>query len=157
MILYFLLFPQSYHLHLFPYSFGLFCPLRILVCCIYLSFFPLSPFSGALFTRCLFTVDSLLIGVLDNFGAVLYFKEQEKSIDPSEFDFSQVVAEDIGLRLWQTCFAQPRTLSPTSVVYFRGHQPEESHEHLRFSLLFPRIFLALVFLTVSLLLSLRSR
>jgi len=29
-----------------------------------------------LFTGCLFTVDSLLIGDLDNFGAVLYFEEQ---------------------------------------------------------------------------------
>jgi len=45
----------------------------------------------------LFTVDSLLIGVLDNVGAVLYFQEQEKSIGPSGIDISQVVAEVIGL------------------------------------------------------------
>jgi len=130
---------------------------------LYLSLlFPSFALSGALctvyplFTHCLFTVDEL-IGVLDKFGAVLYFQEQEKSIGPSGLDVSQVVAEDIGRRLWQTCFAQPRTLSPTSVAYFRGHQPEDSHEHLCYSLLFPRIFLALVLLTVSLLFSLRFR
>jgi len=89
MILYFLLFPQSYQLYLFPHLFGLFSLLRILVCCIYLSFFPSFALSGALFT-----VDeliphlSLLIGVLDKFGAVLYFQEQEKSIGPSGLDVS---------------------------------------------------------------------
>jgi len=125
--------------------------------------FPSFSLSGALLIHCLFTVDeliphiSLLIGVLDKFGAVLYFQEQEKSIGPSGLDISQVVAEDIGLRLWQTCFAQPRTLSPTSVAYFRDHKPEDSHEHLGYSLLFPRIFLALVLLTVSLLFPLRFR
>jgi len=88
MILYFLLFLQTYHLYLFPHLFGLFCLLRILVCCIYLSFFPLLPFQGhcAMFTHCSLTVCPLLT-----------------------------------------------------------------------SLLFPRIFLALVLLTVSLLFSLRSR
>jgi len=40
-----------------------------------------------LFTQCLFTVDEL-IGVLDKFGAVLYFQEQEKSIGPSGLDVS---------------------------------------------------------------------
>jgi len=86
------------------------------------------------------TVGSLLIGVLDKSGDVLYYQEQEKSIGPSGLGDPQVVAEAIGLRLRQTCFAQPRTLSATSVVYFRSHQPEDSHEHLGFSLLLPRIF-----------------
>jgi hypothetical protein len=56
---------------------------------LYLSLpFPSFALSGALctvyplFTHCLFTVDEL-IGVLDKFGAVLYFQEQEKSTGPS--------------------------------------------------------------------------
>jgi len=56
--------------------------------------FPSFALSGALFVHCLFTVDSLLIDVLDKSGAVLYFQEQEKSIGPSGLDVSQVVAED---------------------------------------------------------------
>jgi len=79
MILYFFLFPQSYHLYLFLHLFGLFSLLRILVRCIQLSFFPLFPFQG----HCTPGVYSLLIGVLDKFADVLYFQEKEKPIGPS--------------------------------------------------------------------------
>jgi len=88
MILYFLLFLQSYNLYLFPHLFGLFSLLRIRVCCIYISFFSSFALSGALFTvEELIPHLSLLIGVLDKFGAVLYFQEQEKSIGLRDLTF----------------------------------------------------------------------
>jgi len=93
---------------------------------LYLSVFPpLSPFPGALFTRCLFTLVSQLIGAVDNFGAVVYFQ-----------DVFQVVSEVICLPLWQTCFAQPQTLPESTPEDERGgprHSPLGTHNlHMGF-------------------------
>jgi len=63
----------------------------------------------------LFTVHSLLIGVLDKFGAVLYFQEQEKSIGPSGLDVSQ------GVRLKA---AGKKTGGPRSFGDNAHHTPE---------------------------------
>jgi len=62
--------------------------------------------------HCLLTVDALcsqrartddspLMGVLDNFGAVLYFQEREKSIGPSGLDVSHVPGSEMNFSKWE--------------------------------------------------------
>jgi len=157
MILYFLTFPQAYHLYLFPLLFGLFSLLRTLVCYIYLCFLLFRPFQGhyvptvyALLTHYTSTDDWLL----DDLGYVLYFQVQDKSIGPSGLDVSQVVVEAFRSTPVADLFCAAVQTNRSNICgILSGPPTQDSHEHLGYSLLFPRIFLALVLLKVSYLFS----